>query len=309
MTDQDAKTLTSSEFETCRVPAGSSKPVTPIWRDSYRKRLAAAIAFPVFRFLNRPAFKWLTHAIYDFALRSNGIAINFPGSHGLTFGEEQFILRRLKSAPSGVFFDVGANHGAYSRYLLSVSPGSRVYAFEPHPRTFNCLRENLCNEANVRLVNSAVAESAGKFKLYDFENGDGSTQASLDQETIKMFSDQTTSYDVSVITIDEFMAEEGIEKVDLLKIDTEGFDLAVLRGARKALAAHAIGVIQFEFIPANIARHVTMRDFFEVLEEYSVYRICVNGSLLSLEPYDVKRCEIYVTHNLVALPKSAASPA
>ena len=111
------------------------------------------------------------------------------------------------------------------------------------------------------------------------------------------------AHEVCVTTVDDYVAANGIARIDLLKIDTEGFDLAVLRGARAALARRIIGAIHFEFIPANIARHVTMRDVFEALEGYRIFRQCMNGGLTPLDPYDVKRCEIYVTQNLVALPR------
>ena len=61
-------------------------------------------------------------------------------------------------------------------------------------------------------------------------------------------------------------------------------------------------MIQFEFIPANIATGVTMHAFFEVLRGYRIGRLCLNGTVMWLDPYDVKRCEVYVTHNLIAVP-------
>ena len=106
---------------------------------------------------------------------------------------------------------------------------------------------------------------------------------------------------VECTTLDAFIAEHGIGPIAFLKIDTEGFDLSVLRGARNALATKQIAAIQFEFIPANIVTTTTVRDFLEVLAGYRVYRMCLNGSLIPLQPYDVKRCEVYVIHNLVAL--------
>jgi hypothetical protein len=61
-------------------------------------------------------------------------------------------------------------------------------------------------------------------------------------------------------------------------------------------------MIQFEFIPANIATAVRMRDFFDVLAPggYVLHRLCLNGELAPLGSYDVKRHEIYVTQILVA---------
>ena len=107
---------------------------------------------------------------------------------------------------------------------------------------------------------------------------------------------------VAIDTIDNFCQSHRISAIDILKIDTEGHDLSVLKGARNALCERKIGMIQFEFIPANIATGATMHGFFEVLQGYRISRLCLNGTLRSLEPYDVKRCEIYVTHNLIAMP-------
>ena len=118
-----------------------------------------------------------------------------------------------------------------------------------------------------------------------------------------MYAAETVTHEVATITIDALLAEQGITHVALLKIDTEGHDLAVLRGAAEAIRDRRVGLIQFEFIPANIATHVTMRDMFEALPGYRIHRLCLNGGLLALDPYDVKFCEIYVTQNLIAVPR------
>jgi hypothetical protein len=72
------------------------------------------------------------------------------------------------------------------------------------------------------------------------------------------------------------------------------------------VVAVSLGTIQFEFIPANIITKTRMRDFMALLSGYRLHRICLNGELIPLAPYDVKRCEVYVMQNLIALP--TASP-
>jgi len=272
------------------------------WRDSPAKRLAAAVTLPIFYLLNRPSLLWLAKAAYDFALRCNGICINYKGRHGLTVGEEHFLRRHLKGVRSGIFFDVGANRGSYANYLHMLVPDARVYAFEPHPRSFALLAESARSD-NIVVVNRALSDAPSHMKLYDFSDHDGSTQASLSQDAVKLFSPSVVEHAVECTTLDIFMHENGIEKIDFLKVDTEGFDLSVLRGASSALADNRIGVIQFEFIPANIITKVRMRDFMELLHRYRIYRLCLNGSLIPLEPYDVKRCEIYAMQNLIAIAR------
>ncbi len=275
-------------------------PTTPKFTNSALKQAVTFLAFPVFYALNRPSLQRLAELAYDFALRWNGFAIGFQGRYGLSHAEERFLSRRLPAIGNGVLFDVGANHGAYTRFLHRLSPGSRIHAFEPHPKTFASLRQRTAGPL-VTLVNMAVSDRSGTMQLYDFAEADGSTQASLAQASVGMFDPDTVSHTVEVTTIDAYMAKTGTGIVDFLKIDTEGFDINVLRGAKGALDRGAIKAIQFEFIPANIAMRVTMRDFFEILHGYTLFRLCLNGGLMPLRRYDVKRCEVYVTHNIVAL--------
>lgn len=274
---------------------------TALWRPSRLRQAVAQLAFPLAWLVNRPAGAWFGRALYDLALRCNGIAINYPGRHGLSRAEEAFLARIAPRLEGGVLLDVGANHGFYTDHLRRITPTARIHAFEPHPRSFARLAARL-DAAVVTLVPAALGDSVGRMELFDFAARDGSTQASLSREAVAIYEDAITSHRIACTTLDAYLAEQGIGRVDFLKIDTEGHDLHVLRGAREAIAEQRLGIIQFEFVPANIATHVTMRDIFEALPGYAIHRLCLNGALLPLDPYDVKRCEIYVTQNLVALP-------
>lgn len=274
------------------------------WQDSWLRRMVARLTFPVFYLLNRPALHGFGRAAYDFALRCNGFAINFKGRQGLTVGEENFLRRHLAGRRGGVFMDIGANHGTHTIFLRSAVADATIHAFEPHPRSFVILQEQVAGP-NIVLINQAVSDQPGEVTLYDFASNIGSTQASLSNEAVGLYTGAILSHTVSATTIDAYRGANGIERIDLLKIDTEGFDLNVLKGAARSLAAGRIGTIQFEFIPANIAMRTCMRDFLDLLAPtHVVGRICLNGELLPLAPYDVKRVEVYVTHNLIALPKS-----
>jgi len=270
------------------------------WRNSTAKRVAAAVALPLVHAINRPALSAFGRAVYDIALRFNGMAITFKGKHGLTLSEENFLRQRLNVHDQGVMFDVGANEGAYAHRLRALCPAAQIIAFEPHPATFRTLAAN-CGGDAIELVNCALGASEGQLELYDFADADGSTQASLSREAVSLFSANVVAHAVTVTTIDSYMHERGVGEIALLKIDTEGRDLDVLRGAQAAIGRRAIAMIQFEFIPANVATRVFMRDFFAALPGYTLYRMCLNGDLLPLGEYDTKRCEIFVVQNLIAL--------
>jgi FkbM family methyltransferase len=181
-----------------------------------------------------------------------------------------------------------------------LAPDARILAFEPHPRTIAVLRERLAG-SRVEIFQVALGDAAGETTIYDFADADGSTQASLSRESVALYAQDVVAHPVSVKTIDALMAEQRIERIALLKIDTEGLDHKVLLGAHAAIAARRIGMIQFEFIEANVATRTTMRDFFDALPGYGIARLCLNGEEWPLD-YSVKYCEIPVSQNLIARP-------
>lgn len=288
-----------------RAAAPVAMPHVARWQAGRLRAALATATYPLFWLLNRPRMAWFGRAAYDFALRCNGIAINFKGEHGLTAGEAALLRRIAPGLRGAVVLDVGANTGTYASALAQLAPDARIIAFEPHPRTFGVLRQRLA-ATRVEVLNMAVADAAGELTLHDFAAADGSTQASLSHDAVALYGEATVAHAVAVTTIDSFLAERGIAEVAYLKVDTEGFDLNVIRGAREAIASGRIRMIQFEFIAANIATRVSMRDFFEALPGYDIHRLCLNGALLPLAPYSVKRCEIFVNHNLVAVRRGSA---
>lgn len=131
----------------------------------------------------------------------------------------------------GVFIDVGANIGYFSIIgARSVGPTGRVYAFEPMDETYRLLRKNLSLNklTNVEAVNLACFSSSGRVAM----------ERTCDSGTSHLsFIESENSKTVCVTTLDEFVAQSGIKRIDVIKIDTEGCDLEVLKGARQTIAA------------------------------------------------------------------------
>lgn len=217
-------------------------------------------------------------------------------------GEYFFLSRFLRKKDSNVVFDVGANIGKYSEEILRISPNSTVYAFEPHPETFKKLSTAI-HSMQFHPQNAAVGDEPGKFPLYDYQEGDGSAHASLFRAVIEDFRGQkTVSHEVAVITLSDFMKEKNISSVDLLKIDTEGNEMRVIRGTLDFLKQGTIRAIQFEFNEMNIASRTFFLDFWKALPGYDFYRILPDG-LVRLSSYSSPLCEIFAFQNIVALAK------
>jgi FkbM family methyltransferase len=142
-------------------------------------------------------------------------------------------------SPGDVIFDVGANKGQTVHDLRELLPDPTIYSFEPVASTFQVLVDQTRDLANVHPRQLALAAESGRGTMYV---GDASVFNSLSQSG----SVHTGSETVQVSTVDQVMEEEGVDFIHFLKVDAEGHDLDVLKGAERALAADRVAIIQVE---------------------------------------------------------------
>ncbi|MCH2233034.1 MAG: FkbM family methyltransferase [Crocinitomicaceae bacterium] len=226
-------------------------------------------------------------------------------SHSLqASGEEYFIKdflsnKILKKAP--VLFDVGANKGEYSTLLRKSFGNANLHSFEPNSNTFHQLEDNISGIA--KCYNFGFGEIEKKEKLYYSSSDKTSVQATSDKSILTSISkpDEISEEEIHVTTIDKFCSEKKIDFIDFLKIDTEGFELEVLLGAREFLASNKIGIIQFEFNEVNIVKRRFLKDFYEVLQNFELYRLDTNR-LIKLKEWQPIH-EIFMFQNIVAIKK------
>ena len=131
-----------------------------------------------------------------------------------------------------VCLDVGANFGWYATLLQKLcGPGGWVHAFEPVPDTFETLKKNvelISDSSNILINNVAVGDAPGNIEMHVFEglpNGHSSlsTMGRTDYKTV-------TS---PMITLDSYLVDQNISKVDFIKVDIEGAELMMLKGASR----------------------------------------------------------------------------
>lgn len=257
--------------------------------------------FKIYAYLfGRNIFRKLNMILYHLSLRGLGI-LNYENKY-LT-GEKYWLKKYLHNKEKPIVIDVGAHIGDYSKDVLSINRKAIVFAFEPHPNSYKKLIENIVSD-NFKAFNYAVGERRGKVKIYDYSTLNGSSHATLYEDVIKDLHKGTPiSHEVEMITIDEFLKSENIEVVDLLKIDTEGYEFNVLLGCKETLRARKIKAIQFEFNEMNIVSKVRFKDFWDYLKDFEFYRILPGGRLLKIENYSPINCEIYAFQNIVAILK------
>ncbi len=212
---------------------------------------------------------------------------------------EKVLPQLLPTAPL-TFLDVGANEGSFAHQLRARFPEARLMAFEPNPASYQRLVK-ASEKLGFRAIHAAVGPVNGTASLYDRPEQEGTAHASLHRDVLTdlhLLRD-VREYQVDVITLDTFTQKNGIQKVDFLKIDTEGHELEVLRGGTRLITEGRVSVIQFEFNEMNVISRCFLRDFYNLLPDYDIFRLDTNR-LIPLGPY-ASINEVFQFHNLLAL--------
>lgn len=124
-----------------------------------------------------------------------------------------------------VVIDIGANVGFFSKMIRSLYPSSKIYAIEPVPAVFDIISKNFITDTNIKLFNFAVFSKRGKQKMF-FDKKDSLTSKISNKGNFYIDTD----------TLDNFIKEQNIKNIDILKIDVETFENFVLAEAKQALS-------------------------------------------------------------------------
>ena len=161
--------------------------------------------------------------------------------HGVYLGYKDAAAEQLLSLAKDkkVIFDVGVNIGSTLLNFSKLSPNGMVFGFEPDSGNFYKAEKNLKlnNFDNVILINKGLGEKSEKVKLFSVnENNAGMNRIlnDADSET----DENLTFEEIEIITLDGFVKEKNIAQIDLIKIDVEGYELKVLKGAEQSLRKH-----------------------------------------------------------------------
>jgi FkbM family methyltransferase len=160
----------------------------------------------------------------------------------------EVFLSHLKEGDT--VLDIGANIGMFSLVASSALKNKGIiHAFEPSQSTYNILKQNIIanNCDNVKIHRLALSDADGILTLSTPKvkyGTDAFAYLSNSQDTTENKDAQNES--VEVKTLDNFLSENNIEKVDLIKIDIEGAELLCFKGAEKLLSRHDKPIILFE---------------------------------------------------------------
>jgi len=159
-------------------------------------------------------------------------------------------MRRLcRAAGPAVLFDVGANEGQTVTHFRAAFPDALIHAFEPGAAAFAALQRRHALTPGVTLNNVALG---ARKESREFIESDQTVMSSFLETGPDGFGTERSRRTLEVQTLDGYCAAAGVTRVDVLKLDTQGFDLEVLRGGLGLVARGAVPLVLLEVTLAKL---------------------------------------------------------
>ncbi len=229
-------------------------------------------------------------------------AYNEKNSNFRTNGE-RYLLRAIADecgdAPTATIFDVGANTGGYAQLAVDTARNATVHCFEIVPGTRDVLRARVAATPRCIVAPHGLSDHTGTLQIASRHECDTNARVATD-----LVEDYSSVVSCQVTTGDDYIRAQGIASIDLLKIDTEGHEMAVFAGFANAIETGIVRAIQFEYGTTWIPFRRFLYDAYCVLSPagYSVGRLYPGG--VEFKSYERLRDEHFRMGNYVAVHRS-----
>jgi FkbM family methyltransferase len=181
-----------------------------------------------------------------------------------------FVQKKLITISEPVIFDVGAHFGESVQRYKARFPQATLYCFEPSPASYQTLLHATEADDRVFCYETAIAQRPGTVNFYENQNSFTDSLLALEDESNKNWGQNLyhpkSQVEVKMTSLDDFCTKENITQIDILKIDVQGGEFDVLKGAETLLESQAISVIYAEIIirPTYQGQH-HLHDYFALL--------------------------------------------
>ncbi len=211
-------------------------------------------------------YRFRSKALYRIASFYVNVVDNDHDTDFHTNGEARFAQQMLPGA--AVAFDVGAAHGEWTKIALAVNPSLKITCFEPTSRRFAKLSAAIGDRAVLEQL--GLGDAPGEHRIY-YGTAGGSNS---------LIAPRDGAHDselIRITTIDAYCKTHGIDEIDFIKMDIEGYEHAALRGAEGMLRAGKIGAIQFEYGHAFLGAGTSLMALMDyvrgVNREYAFFKL------------------------------------
>jgi FkbM family methyltransferase len=248
-----------------------------------------------------PLVQYIAAKVYDYVRPQGELFVNVEGNKlylrpedrtitpiliaNETFEKCETYLCKQHIKPGMTVIDIGANIGYFTLLFAKlVGDKGKVISFEPEPGNFLFLEKNIASNnficANAH--NLALSDKTATMDLYVGEISQ--TTSSFIKENI-LYEENVDRVSVKTVTLDEFLEVQHIKNVDFVKIDVQGFEETVFRGAEKLLSSSSLSIIM-EFWPYGLQKAGTDVDtFLKTIEQFG----------FSFYVLDEKNCDTHRT--------------
>jgi FkbM family methyltransferase len=208
------------------------------------------------------------------------------------------IWRRL-ALRSKVIVDAGAHHGLYSLAARALNAEAAIFAFEPLERVFRTLVANIAlNGSDIRAEAKALSDTTGLIEFFDLPE-DQPVSASADNEVARLRPDAIVRT-LPSMRLDDCLADAGVAGLDLIKIDVERHEPAVVRGMG-ALLAKARPAILLEVLTDSVAEELEL-----LLKDLGFSYFLLREESRQVVPVSSLRPEASVGQNFLIAPPEIA---
>ena len=201
----------------------------------------------------------IDHSFFSFQLYCNGAEFNEPE----TIIHLPDLLKDKK-----YFIDIGSNIGQYAIYASSVSEDLKIHCFEPNQQVFKFLNQNVHNNQLQNQINIHQMAISSKKGIAELSITNSLMSSSLNPN----WRQKLRTESVNIICLDSFCSENNINDKTLIKIDVEGFEEEVLKGAKKFIIENKPDII----IEILSDIDPSINDFLKQ-NDYHFYHITIDG--------------------------------
>jgi FkbM family methyltransferase len=189
------------------------------------------------------------------------LGLYFASTGRLGIDVDLDLARLTADRPVRTIFDVGGNFGQTALRFASAFPMATIFSFEPVPTSFERLIRSTRHIERIKPFNLAMGDGAATATMHLTDSAGGNSLVRV--------GSAIGAVDVSIDTIDAFSSRQTAGTIDLLKIDVEGYELQVLRGASRRLSEGRIRFVFAEcvFSPNSEMPHTSFFDLHRVLDE------------------------------------------
>lgn len=243
-----------------------------------------------------------SHNAFFKALAGFGRALNRfyeNRNHDIESNGELTILKKLAPFDPSIIFDGGANIGNYSLLINQIVPHCRIYAFEPVESTYEKLVDNTKNCKLVCPIKKGLFKENSQIEINLFPSDEHSSIFKIEGLKYNIVNKEK----IELIKGDDFIQNNKIASIDLLKLDIEGAEYDALLGFEESFRMGIIKMVQFEYGYINITTKKLLIDYYNFFEknDYIVGKIFPKN--VEFRKYDYIY-EDFLGPNFVAVKKS-----